>query len=120
MRKIFKQYGVDVVNVSIRHTMPDHGSFLTWAPEEVFAFGIYYKQGTAEQEKTMVGTWTRELIDAVLSVGGRYYLPYQLHATQEQFHRAYPRANELFAVKQQVDPTNRFRNKLWDKYYQQP
>jgi FAD/FMN-containing dehydrogenase len=68
----------------------------------------------------MVGTWTRELIDAVLSVGGRYYLPYQLHATQEQFHRAYPRANELFAVKQQVDPTNRFRNKLWDKYYQQP
>jgi hypothetical protein len=89
MRKIFKQYGVDVVNVSIRHTMPDHGSFLTWAPEEVFAFVIYYKQGTAEQEKTMVGTWTRELIDAVLSVGGRYYLPYQLHATQEQFHRAY-------------------------------
>ena len=29
-------------------------------------------------------------------------------------------AKEFFTLKQQVDPTSRFRNKLWDKYYQQP
>ena len=67
--------------------------------------------------KQQVGVWTRELIDAAISVGGCYYLPYQPHASHEQFHRAYPRANELFALKRQLDPQFRFRNVLWDKYY---
>src|SRR4029078_5186785 len=57
------------------------------------------------------------MIDAVLSVGGSYYLPYQPHATPEQFHRAYPRAKELFALKRELDPEYRLRNVLWDKYY---
>ena len=64
--------------------------------------------------------WTRELIDAVLAVGGTYYLPYQPHATPEQFHRAYPRAQELFALKTQLDPEFQLRNVLWDKYYAPP
>ncbi|MGH8720794.1 MAG: hypothetical protein ACREU4_02340, partial [Burkholderiales bacterium] len=45
------------------------------------------------------------------------YLPYQPHATPEQFLKAYPRAPEFFALKKKLDPENRFRNKLWDKYY---
>ena len=61
--------------------------------------------------------WTRDLIEAALCVGGSYYLPYQLHATEEQLRRAYPRAAEFFALKQRLDPTNKFRNQLLDKYY---
>jgi len=64
--------------------------------------------------------WARELIDAALSVEGTYYLPYQLHATEAQFRRAYPRAREFFALKRQRDPAGRFRNHLWDKYYSVP
>src|SRR5439155_1642426 len=45
-----------------------------------------------------------------------YYLPYQIHATEAQFRRAYPRAAEFFALKSRVDPDYRFRNKLWDRY----
>ncbi|MDN5941219.1 MAG: FAD-binding oxidoreductase [Nitrospira sp.] len=120
MAEIFTRYQANIMNVSIRHAVPDRGSVMAWAREEVFAFVVYYKQGTAPHEKTTVGIWTRELIDAVLSVGGTYYLPYQLHGTDEQFHRAYPRAREWFALKQQLDPDNRFRNKLWDKYYHPP
>jgi FAD/FMN-containing dehydrogenase len=120
MAEIFQRYDANIVNVSIRHAIPDRGSLMAWAREEVFAFVVYYKQGTSQHEKTTVGIWTRELIDAVLSVGGTYYLPYQLHATEEQFHQTYPRAKEFFALKQQVDPANRFRNKLWDKYYHPP
>ena len=59
----------------------------------------------------------RELIDAALSVGGSYYLPYQIHATETQFLRAYPRTREFFALKRRLDPTNKFRNELLDKYY---
>ena len=117
MAKIFRQHRVNVINVSIRHANKDPGSLLAWAKDESFSFGVYYKQGVRNEDKTEVGIWTRELIEAALSVGGSYYLPYQIHATEEQFRRAYPRAEEFFALKRKVDPENRFRNKLWDEYY---
>jgi hypothetical protein len=117
MRDVLRRNRVNVINVSIRHARPDPGSLLSWARSEVFAFVIYYKQGTDLQSRARVGVWTRELIDAVLSEGGAYYLPYQLHASDAQFLKAYPRAPEFFALKQRLDPTNKFRNKLWDKYY---
>jgi len=117
MRDVLRRRRARVINVSIRHAMQDPGSLLAWARTEVFAFVIYYKQGTDDVAKKAVGVWTRELIDAALGVGGSYYLPYQLHATEEQFLRAYPRAREFFALKRQLDPSNKFRNELWNKYY---
>lgn len=117
MRDVLRRQRAHVINVSIRHATQDPGSLLAWAQTEVFAFVIYYKQGTDDIAKKAVGVWTRELIDAALGVGGSYYLPYQLHATEEQFLRAYPRAHEFFALKRRLDPTNKFRNELWNKYY---
>lgn len=117
MREVLRRHRVNAVNISIRHAFPDPGSLLAWARTETFAFVLYYKQRTRENAKERVAVWTRELIDAVLSVGGAYYLPYQPHATHEQFHAAYPRAKELFALKGRLDPDFRFRNVLWDKYY---
>ncbi|GAB2602986.1 FAD-binding protein [Spirosoma areae] len=118
MSEIFTRYQVNVINVSVRHALPDSGSYLAWAREEVFAFVVYYKQRTNGVDKEEVATWTRELIDAVLLVGGAYYLPYQAHATLEQFHRAYPNANKLFTLKKKLDPNFRFHNVFWDTYYQ--
>jgi hypothetical protein len=117
MGEILNRRGVNVINVSIRHARPDPGAVLAWARTEVFAFVLYYQQATDEESRRAVGRWTRELIDAALSVGGTYYLPYQPHATESQFLRAYPRAPEFFALKKRLDPTNKFRNTLWDKYY---
>jgi len=117
MRAIFRRHRVNVLNVSIRHARPDKETLLSWAPREVFAFVVYYKQKTDTASQREVGNWTRELVDAALRVGGSYYLPYQLHATRSQFLRAYPRAPEFFALKKRLDPTNKFRNMLWDKYY---
>jgi FAD/FMN-containing dehydrogenase len=117
LRDILRRNDVNVINVSIRHAKPDPGALLAWARTEVFAFVIYYKQGTDAAARERVGRWTRELVDAVVAMGGSYYLPYQPHATPEQFLRAYPRAPEFFALKQRLDPTNKFRNRLWDRYY---
>ena len=117
MAEIFQRHKVNVINVSIRHAKADSGSLLAWAKEEVFAFVVWYKQGTADADKGAVAVWTRELIDAALSQGGSYCLPYQPHATAEQFHRAYPRAKQLFALKKKLDPSFKFRNVLWDTYY---
>ena len=117
MRKILQDHHVNMVNVSIRHAKADPGSILAWARQEVFCFVMYYQQGTSVEDRDAVGLWTREMIDAALSVGGRYYLPYQPYATQNQFQAAYPDAEKFFALKKKYDPDYKFRNKLWDKYY---
>ena len=120
MREVFKRHDVNVLNVSIRHAEKDPGTLLAWAREECFAFVVYYKQGTSRAERAAVEVWTRELIDAALAARGTYYLPYQWHATDEQFRRAYPRAQEFFALKKRVDPSYKLRNKLWDRYLPPP
>jgi len=115
--EILKRHNVNVINISIRHADQYPGSLLAWAKTEVFAFVLYYKQGTTESEKQTVAVWTRELISAALSVNGSYYLPYQIHATSEQFQAAYPRFQEYFSIKSRLDSKDKFRNKLWDAYY---
>ncbi len=118
MTEIFTRFNVNVINISIRHSKADKGSLLAWArSEDVFAFVVWYKQSTTDEEKRKVSIWTRELIDSVITLGGSYYLPYQQHATEVQFHKAYPRAMELFKLKKKFDPEYKFRNIIWDKYY---
>ncbi len=117
MKKVFNDNNVNVINVSIRHSLPDNGAKLAWARTESFAFVVYYKQGTSDKERAKVSNWTREMIDQVISVGGTYYLPYQLHASDDQFHSSYPQAIEYFEIKKQYDPADKFTNKLWEKYY---
>jgi len=116
MARILKARRVNALNVSIRHSPADTTSLLSWAPTEVFSFVLYYKQRRSESAAREVGVWTRELIDAALANDGRYYLPYRLDASRAQFDRSYPEARAFAALKARVDPTNRFRNRLWTKY----
>jgi FAD/FMN-containing dehydrogenase/uncharacterized membrane protein YhaH (DUF805 family) len=117
MAEILQRHNANTINISIRHALADSGSMLAWAREEVFAFVLYYKQGVQPLDRNHVAVWTRELIEAALACGGTYYLPYQPHASVDQFHRAYPRARAFFALKRKLDPEFRFRNSLWNKYY---
>ena len=72
---------------------------------------------TVEGERSME-ILTRDLIDAALEHEGRYYLPYRLHATPEQLHRAYPQAHEFFKLKRTYDPGELFQNQFYIKYGQ--
>jgi len=117
MAEILGRHRVNVLNVSVRHAAPDPGALLAWARGETFAFVLYYKQRTRTNAKSRVAVWTRELIDAAIRCDGSYYLPYQVHATPAQFHRAYPRARELFGLKRRLDPDFRWSNVIWDTYY---
>jgi FAD/FMN-containing dehydrogenase len=116
MARILQRHGVEALNVSIRHSPADGTALLAWAPVEVFSFVLYYKQRTHDAASAKVAAWTREMIDAVLRNGGRYYLPYRLDATREQFARAYPEARAFAALKKRIDPANRMRNLLWERY----
>jgi FAD/FMN-containing dehydrogenase len=116
MAGILRLHEVNALNVSIRHSPEDRTSLMRWAAGEVFCFVLYYKQRTHAGASREVETWTRKLIDLSLASGGRYYLPYRLHATPEQFRQAYPEGERFRKIKATVDPGNRFRNGLWNKY----
>jgi FAD/FMN-containing dehydrogenase len=116
MAAVIRKHGAQVLNVSVRHSPADPVAILPWAKEEVFCFVVYYKQRTYQAAQRQVGAWTREMIDTALKFEGRYYLPYQLHATQQQFAMTYPEAGQLRMLKRQVDPEGKFSNELWAKY----
>ena len=59
---------------------------------------------------------TRELVDAAIATGGSFYLPYRLHATNDQLRRAYPAWNTAMQAKDRYDPKHIFRNGLYDTY----
>ncbi len=103
------------VNVSIRHSPADQFTLMSWAKENVFSFVVYYKQGVANEAQRSVAQWTRSMIDLALSLDGTYYLPYQLHATLEQFRRAYPQEERFRKLRQQIG-ASRLTNTMWSQY----
>ncbi|MDT7835171.1 FAD-binding oxidoreductase [Aquabacterium sp. OR-4] len=116
MAGVLRRHRVRALNISIRHSPADRVSLLPWAPQAVFSLVLYYKQRTDAAAIEAVARWTRELVDQVLAHGGRWYLPYQLHATRAQFERAYPEVAALRRVKRSVDPAGRLGNELWRRY----
>jgi FAD/FMN-containing dehydrogenase len=116
MAAILAAHEVNALNVSIRHSPADRASLMHWAADEVFCFVIYYKQRSDADADRKAERWTQRLVDLALSLRGRYYLPYRLHATRAQFRQAYPEYAQFVALKREIDPDGRFRNRLWDKY----
>ena len=116
MAETIRAFSAKVLNVSVRHAMADPVPLLPWAKEEVFSFVVYYKQGTSATAQERTAQWTRAMIDTALRHDGRYYLPYQLHATRQQFDAAYPEAQAFREVKRRADPSRKLSNELWAKY----
>jgi FAD/FMN-containing dehydrogenase len=116
VRGIVPKHSVDLLNVTVREVREDKDTFLRYADLDVFGFVMLFNQPrTAEADEAM-RVFTTAMIDAALDCGGRYYLPYRLHASPEQFQRAYPQAAEFFAKKRQHDPDGLFRNQFYLKY----
>lgn len=116
LRAALRESGINALNLSIRHAFADPGTTLAWARGETFCFVLYYEQGRTAEARSRIARTTRRLIDATLAVGGRYYLPYQPHATEAQLRRAYPDWDAFVALRRRFDPTHRFRNRLLDRY----
>lgn len=115
-RQIIPRHDADLLNVTIRNVREDRDTFLRYADQDMFSFVMLFNQArTANGDKGMEAL-TGELIEAALACGGRYYLPYRLHATKDQFDRAYPQAPEFFERKRRVDPAGVFENQFSIKY----
>ena len=115
MSEMMRAVPTGTVNVSIRHSPVDQLTLMAWAKETVFSFVVYYKQGVSNAAQQSVAQWTRSMIDLALSLKGTYYLPYQLHATLEQFRRAYPQEERFRKLRQQIG-ASRLTNTMWSQY----
>jgi FAD/FMN-containing dehydrogenase len=115
-RDIVPRHAVDLLNVTVRNLREDPDTVLRYADRDQFALVMLFNQPRTAEAEPVMEAFTREMIDAALACGGRYYLPYRLHATREQFERAYPRAPEFFARKRAYDPDGLFDNRFYRKY----
>lgn len=116
LREIVPRHRGDLLNVTVRNVRADEDSFLRYADGEMFALVMLFSQERTPVGEKRMAAMTRDLIDASLDCGGRYYLPYRPHATVEQFERAYPRAREFFELKRRYDPGELFQNQFYLRY----
>jgi FAD/FMN-containing dehydrogenase len=119
-RAILKAGAADLLNVTLRDVRRDDDTLLRYADADVMALVFFFSQARTPDANAAMQALTRELVDASLAVGGRYYLPYRLHATREQFARAYPMQAAFFALKRTVDPDEVFQNQFYRAYGNPP
>ncbi len=113
--KLMQSIPTGTINVSIRHSPADQTTLMSWAQQDVFSFVVYYKQRVSTEAVRAVGDWTRAMIGLAQSLEGSYYLPYQLHATRQQFLRSYPSATNFNKLRQQLG-ASRLTNTMWEQY----
>ena len=115
-KEIIRRGRGNLLNVTVRDVRTDTRTVLAYAHEDVFGLVMsFVQERSAAGEKRMQGM-TRELIDAAIAAGGSFYLPYRLHATNEQLRRAYPDWETAMRAKSRYDPKGIFRNGLYETY----
>ncbi|HEX6192558.1 MAG TPA: FAD-binding oxidoreductase, partial [Chitinophagaceae bacterium] len=116
LKQELPKHKVDLLNITIRNVMQDKDAYLAYANEEVFGFVMLYNQRKDNAADSEMRILTRRLIDIAISLDGKYYLPYRLHATREQMYAAYPQARSFFQFKRTYDPDEIFQNQFYESY----
>jgi FAD/FMN-containing dehydrogenase len=115
-RRLIPGSDQDLLNCTLRWVEADQLSLLTFAPEARIALVMLFTEEKTAAAEADMQVLTRSLIDAALSVGGSFYLPYRLHARLDQVKRAYPGLERFVDLKRRWDPTLRYRNQMWDAW----
>jgi len=115
-KTIIRAHHEDLLNVTVREVQTDNDTFLNYADQPMIAFVMFFDQRRSVDADQDMGQMTRELIDVALRLHGRYYLPYRLHASDNEFRAAYPQAEDFFRLKRRYDPDNLFENEFYLKY----
>jgi len=116
LQSTIPRHQANLLNVTVRSVETDTDTFLRYADEPMIAFVMLFVQERTPEGEARMQALTRDLIDAALASDGRFYLPYRLHATSEQFRAAYPQADDFFAAKKEHDPHELFQNQFSLRY----
>jgi FAD/FMN-containing dehydrogenase len=116
LRKIVPANHGDLLNVTVRDVNKDTDTFLRYADKNMLSLVMLFSQTRDAAGEAQMSKMTQEMVAAVLRHEGKYYLPYRLHATPEQFFEAYPQAKKFFELKRKYDPSELFQNEFYLKY----
>src|SRR5262249_11851282 len=72
-RTIIRVHRSDLLNVTVREVQADNDTFLRYADQSMIAFVMFFSQTRNPAGDRDMEEMTRELIDAALHSGGRYY-----------------------------------------------
>jgi len=115
LREIITRNDATLLNASLRVVHREE-NFLSYAPADMFSVVLYINQQTTREDDARMARVTAELIDLTSSLGGRFFLPYQLHYTPEQLRQAYPQIGEFFAAKRRYDPDGLLSSTWYERY----
>ncbi len=116
LRSTVQKNNANLLNITIRIVHKDTVTALPYAKDDRFAFVLYFNQKLTTEDSSALQKTTTDLIDIATSLGGTYYLPYQLYYTSEQLHKAYPEVDAFFDTKKKYDPSETFTNTWYAKY----
>ena len=107
---------VTLLNTTIRMVEADTWSALPYAPKDSVAFVLYYRIERNAAADTELATFHHDFAELTVALGGRFYLPYRHHYSQEQLLAAYPEFPAWVQAKHAQDPTCVFSNDWFDHY----
>jgi decaprenylphospho-beta-D-ribofuranose 2-oxidase len=112
-RKMLADQKMQLLNVTIRKVKPDTEALVAYATTDMYAFVSYYKIPKAAAGTRQMTDFTRQMMDYLQTIDGKFYLAYRGYYTRSQIHRMYPQLQTLFQLKQQFDPTELFTNQWY-------
>lgn len=116
LRKVLAREELNVLNITIRYVEHDEDAVLSYARDDMFALVLLINQGRSKQDIQKTEKVIRKTIDITLEHGGSYYLPYYSYPSDQQLKNAYPRIEEFFKKKRELDPKDRFKNLFYERY----
>lgn len=116
LRKVLAREELNVLNITIRYVEHDEDAVLSYARDDMFALVLLINQGRSKQDIQKTEKVIRKTIDITLEHGGSYYLPYYSYPSDQQLKNAYPRIEEFFKKKRELDLEDRFKNLFYERY----
>ena len=114
--KVFRTNGVPIVYGTVRLIEQDDESFLAWAKQPYACIIFNLHTVHTDEGGARAAQGFRELIDAGMKRGGRYYLTYHRHARRDQVETCYPQLPAFLRLKRKYDPQERFQSD-WYRHY---
>lgn len=112
---ILQRLSVVTRNVEIR-SVHKGNILLDYAKGDWLGVVLYLNFDVNEQDMRKIKEAHSELIDLAQSLGGSFYLPYQLSATREQIEKSYPEFVKFLELKKKYDPDLIFTSQFYKKY----
>eukprot|EP01080_Neovahlkampfia_damariscottae_P011753 gene11753-5091_t len=107
---------ISLLNITIRCVKKDTSSFLSYSPENSFAFVLYFRIQRTEKGEMELKSVHEKLVSIIKEMNGRFYLPYRHHYSNEDLSTSYPMIDQFFQLKNQYDKDHLFSNLWYEKY----